>query len=105
MDLKKKLGIRIKELRIRQGMKQAEVAEKAGIAAKHQSYIETGKNYPSSKLIEKYAEIFNIDVEDVLKVGHIKERKELIPEIINMLENADDSTLVTVYKILKDILY
>lgn len=43
MELKKKLGKRIQELRIRKGLKQSELAEKVGIATKHQSCIETGK--------------------------------------------------------------
>lgn len=104
MDLKTKLGLRIKELRIKNGMKQAELAEKAGIATKHQSYIETGKNYPSSKLIEKYAKIFNIDAGEVLKVNHIKERDILVSEINQMLNRADDNSVITAYKILNDII-
>ena len=45
MKLKKLLGKRIQELRIKNGLKQSELAEKVGIATKHQSCIETGKNY------------------------------------------------------------
>ncbi len=55
MELKKKLGKRIKELRALNNLKQAQLAEMVGIATKSQSCIETGKNFPSADLIEKYA--------------------------------------------------
>ena len=73
MELKKKLGRRIKELRTLNNLKQAQLAELAGIATKSQSCIETGKNYPSADLIEKYAKIFKIDVSEVLNISHEKE--------------------------------
>lgn len=104
MNLKKKLGLRIKELRIKNNMTQAELAERTGIAAKHQSYIETGKTYPSAKLIESYADIFNIDVGDLLTISHIKDRNSLIKDIYQMLNKADDVSIVTAYKILNSIL-
>lgn len=39
MELKKKLGKRIQELRIKNNLKQYELAEKVGISTKHQSCI------------------------------------------------------------------
>ena len=39
MKLKKLLGKRIQELRTKNGLKQSELAEKVGIATKHQSCI------------------------------------------------------------------
>ena len=53
MELKKKFGKRIQELRLKNNWKQSELAEKVGIASKTQSCIETGKNFPSAELIEK----------------------------------------------------
>ena len=77
MELKKRLGKRIQELRLKNNLKQSELAEKVGIATKHQSCIETGKNYPSAELVENYARVFNIDVAEVLAIEHIKTPKEL----------------------------
>ena len=68
MELKKRLGKRIQELRLKNNLKQSELAEKVGIATKHQSCIETGKNYPSAELVENYARVFNIDVAEVLAI-------------------------------------
>ena len=100
MELKKKLGKRIQELRVKNGLTQAELSEKACIAAKHQSCIETGKNYPSAELIEKYAKIFNVDVSEVLLIGHIKDNKTLKSEIDRMLEKNQDK-IQYVYRVIK----
>ena len=59
MNLKSKLGKRIQELRLLNNLKQSELAELVSIATKTQSCIETGKNYPSSELIERYAKAAN----------------------------------------------
>ncbi len=104
MELKKKLGKRIQELRVKNELKQAELAEKVGIATKHQSCIETGKNYPSAELIEKYAKVFNIDVAEVLIIGHIKDTATLTNEINAMVQNATSEEIVVIHKILKGIL-
>lgn len=60
MELKKAIGKRIKELRVKTKYTQAELAERVGIASKHQSCIETGKNFPSVELLERYAYVFNM---------------------------------------------
>ena len=52
-NLKKRLGKRIQELRVKNGLKQAALAEKVNLAHKSQSCIETGKNYPSAEVVEK----------------------------------------------------
>lgn len=48
MTLKQQLGLRIKELRKKNKLTQAQLAKKVNIATKHESCIETGKNYPSA---------------------------------------------------------
>ena len=105
MELKKKLGKRIQDLRLKNNLKQSELAERVGIATKHQSCIETGKNYPSAELIEKYAREFRIDVSDVFKIDYIKDAKTLTQEIISLVEQASDNDKLLIYKILKDILF
>mgnify|MGYP003296904171 CR=1 FL=1 len=105
MELKKKLGRRIKELRTLNNLKQAQLAELAGIATKSQSCIETGKNYPSADLIEKYAKIFKIDVSEVLNIAHEKEIDILYEEIQSMIKYANKEQIILIYKLIKNILY
>lgn len=103
LNLKQKIGLRIKELRLNAGLKQAELAEKVNIATKHQSCIETGKNFPSSELLEKYAWAFKIDIADLLIISHYKERNEIEKELISFIKNSNQEQLQFTYKILKGI--
>ena len=104
MELKKRLGKRIQELRLKNGFKQSELAEKVGIATKHQSCIETGKNYPSAELVENYAKVFDTDVSEVLSIEHIKTRKELTFEINKLIKKANDDEIIIIHRVLNGII-
>lgn len=102
-NLKKRLGKRIQELRLKNGLKQAILAEKVNLAHKSQSCIETGKNYPSAEVVERYANAFDVDVAEILDIEHLRPAKELIEEINVMLSDAEDKDVVTAYRILKSL--
>lgn len=106
MGIKEILGKRIKALRTKQNLTQAELAEKVGIAHKHQSCIETGKNFPSAELIEKYAHIFHIDAGEIFSFTPFtaKENKnDIIERISNLLNKATDYEIYLIDKIVRDI--
>lgn len=102
-NLKKRLGKRIQELRVKNGLKQTTLAERVNLAHKSQSCIETGKNYPSAEVVEKYANVLNVDVAEILDIEHIKPTSELIAEMNILLNNADEKDIVTAYRILKSL--
>lgn len=104
MNLKKRIGKRIQELRQGRWLKQSEIAELVGIATKTQSCIETGRNLPKAELLEKYAEKLNVDVSDVLNIEHIKSALDIDKEIYLMLEKANSNEKIIIYKFLKSIL-
>ena len=105
MELKKKLGKRIQELRIKNNLKQAELAEIVGIATKSQSCIETGKNYPSAELVERYAKAFAVDIAEMLELGHFKTTQELTDEIFSMVKSASNENVIIIYKMIKSLLH
>ena len=102
-NLRKRLGKRIQELRLKYGLKQAELAERIGLANKSQSCIETGKNYPSADVVEKYAQAFNLDVSEILNIEHIKSKEELVREMNLIFNKADEKQIITAYRIIKSI--
>lgn len=107
MGIKEIVGKRIKMLRIKHNMTQAELAEKVDIASKHQSCIETGKNFPSADLIEKYAAVFNIDACEFLSLTPFKleePRKDIINKINRKLETTTDYKLSIISKIIDNII-
>src|SRR5574344_1056715 len=106
MGIKEILGKRIKNLRIKHNLTQAALAEKVHLAHKHQSCIETGKNFPSADLIEKYAQVFNLDATEFLSIASftIKEdRKDVLNRISKNLNKATDYEIYLIDKIIKDI--
>ncbi len=86
-------------------MKQSELAEQVGIATKHQSCIETGKNYPSAELVENYAKVFGVDVTEMLDITHIKTTDELLSDIYSMLKSANKEEILMAHKVLKGLLH
>ena len=103
MDVRQLIGLRIKEQRLKCKMTQAQLAEKVNVATKHQSCIETGKNFPSADLIEKYAKVFKMDVTDLLTISQGKERKVMEKELSDIIKNANDDEIKLAYKIIKSI--
>ncbi len=104
MTIKELFGKRIKELRIKQNLKQAQLAEIVGIDPKHQSCIENGKNFPSTDLIEKYAKAFRIDSCDLLNMAHCAPKDELVCRIKLLLDNAAECDVQLIYKICLSVL-
>ena len=56
------LGNAIKLLRTRQGLKQPQLAEKAGISASYLSLLERGKRDPSFSTVEQIASALGVPV-------------------------------------------
>lgn len=63
----KKVGDRLKYLRLKRGVTQEKLAEQAGVTINYISRIENGTRTPSMELLKKFGEIlhFNIALEDV----------------------------------------
>ena len=105
MGLKKRFGLRIKELRTKNKLTQAQLSELVGIATKTQGFIETGRSFPEVNTIEKYAEVFKMDLSDVLNISHINNDTDTLSQIKSMLNDASEEQIVIVYKFLKSLLY
>lgn len=100
MNIKKDFGQRIKELRNKKGITQYQLAEMTGIDPKHMSHIETGRSFPKADLIEKFANALDIDYTELFKTQHLDDRKILLEKLGNYLENASDSDLQVIYKLI-----
>lgn len=61
------IGKKIKALRLEKGMKQLELAKKAGISNTFLSDIEIGRTNPSLKTLEKIANALGTTCSDFLK--------------------------------------
>ncbi len=100
MDKKKLLGCRIRELRLRKGLKQEELAEKVGMEPASICNIENGKNYPSFLNLEKIINVLDVTFTDVFKFEHHQNVTNLITEINEILSKNPEKVPDT-YKIIK----
>lgn len=74
-------GNRIKELRIKHGLSQDDLAEKIGVKANTICQYEKGKRHPNDKIWQKLADCFNVSITSVR--GEID--TELIAKIAKMI--------------------
>ena len=100
MNIKKDFGLRIKELRNKKGITQYQLAEMAGIDPKHISHIETVRSFPKADLIEKFANALEIDYTELFKTQHLDDRKIILKKLGSYLENASDTDLQVIYKLI-----
>jgi transcriptional regulator with XRE-family HTH domain len=66
-DIKQKLGARIKDLRIKQGFSQEELAGKCRLHRTYISDIERGERNVSIENVERIAHALEIDPSELLK--------------------------------------
>ncbi len=88
---KQNIGLVIKNARKKAGLKQYEVAEKAGFTEKHLSRIENGKYLPKLEHFLILTSLLNLKLEDfgIINSGNdISEtRAKLINKIMSVSEN------------------
>ena len=98
-------GIRIKELRKNLKLSQEELAERANISAKYLSRIEMGQQFPSIDMLERLAGTLKVELKDFFEFSHgTNNRGELIKNIKNLLEEADDERLKLLVKLVRAVI-
>ena len=90
LNIKEKLGLRIRELRNAKGIKQCELADMLNMERSHLTRIESGKHSPSDENLYKIANILNVEIKDLFDFEHNKPEEDLISEIIDRLNNHPD---------------
>ena len=105
MNQLKLFGKRIKELRKKSNLTQEQLAEKIGVFQKQIGNIETGTCFTTFPTLEKLANIFGVELDDLFKISHHKDKTELIKDINLMISNADEHQLSIIHRLIKDIIY
>lgn len=103
-NIKILFGRKIKEYRKRKGYTQAQLAELVNVDDKHISCIESGKNFPSPDLIERFAQALSVEPKDLFEFYYLQETKDLKSEIVLMLEKVSDEELILAYKYIRTFL-
>lgn len=88
MDVKRLFGENLRKFRKKEGLSQEQLAEQAGVSAKHIGALETGVSFVSSDLLEKFSELFNIPVSNFFM-----EKTEVLPNDYSSLIKELDSII------------
>ncbi len=67
VDIRVRVGRRIRQLRRNRGMRQIDLVEKASISKTHLSDLENGRREIGLLMIEKLANAFGVHPADILK--------------------------------------
>ena len=100
MENKKLLGRRIKEIRKSRGLTQEQLSEMIDIETSSLSGIESGRFYPSLHVLEKIAQVFEVEVIEFFKFSTVNLPENLDKEILNIIERQDKKNKQLIYKLL-----
>lgn len=98
--LSKFLGQRIKELRKRNGLTQAALAELIGMETTNLCKLENGGQIPKEENIEKIARALKVNIKDLFDFGHMKSLSNLQEELIEIIRNASRKDIELYYKLI-----
>lgn len=102
MDIKKKFGARLRELRIQKELTQEKMSEIIGIQPENYSRIENGVSFPKPDNLTKIATALNVELPELFQFKHLDNYEDVLISLINKLQTDKEST-VLVYKFLKSL--
>ncbi len=103
VDIRARLGARIKELRKSKNITQEELVEVIGSDTNNLSRIENGKKFMSAEKLSKIADALDVEVNELFDFGHILSDDELKNKIISNINTLSSKQLKYVYKSLKNL--
>ena len=105
MDFKKSFGEKVKRLRKNRNLTQEQLAEMIDIDARNLSKIEVGAGFVKAETLEKLMKALNVTTEELFANDHIKNSKELVSDIYNLIDKVKDKPkkLEKLYKLIRFI--
>ncbi|CDE93725.1 TPA: XRE family transcriptional regulator [Candidatus Gastranaerophilales bacterium HUM_6] len=103
MDNKKKLGLKIKELRKRKGLTQEQLAELIDMEQNSISVIESGRNFPTLGTLEKIAQILEVNLSDFFNYDYIDDIETIKASTKDIIRKMDDNQIRQLFKYVKSI--
>ena len=103
MDNKKKLGLKIKELRKRKGLTQEELAELIQMEQNSISVMESGRNFPTLGTLEKIAKVLDVNLSDFFDYDYIEDIDVIKASTEYIISKMDDKQLRQLFKYVKSI--
>ena len=102
-ELKKNLGLKISQYRIKKGLTQEQLAELINRSQRQVSLIEVGNCFPSCVTILRLAEVFGCSVNDLFDFDPMDETVNTREKLSEMIQNLPEEKIKTLYVIAKNI--
>lgn len=103
-NFNKKLGLRIRELRLTKGIKQGELADMLNMERSNLTRIESGKQRPNDDNLIKLAEIFEVEIKDIFDFEHTtKTVNQLKKDITHNIQNLNTKELNYINKMISSV--
>ena len=93
----KKLGLRIKEMRLSKGFSQEQLAEKCNLSTSYISYIETGKRKVNLSQLENIAKQLNFTID-------IFSKNDKTPSLSKLIRKCTKKEKSFIYKVVNLII-
>lgn len=103
-NFNKKLGLRIRELRLAKGIKQSELADMLDMERSNLTRIESGKQRPNDDNLIKLANIFEVEIKDIFDFEHtVKTQNQLLSDITKNLKKCSIDELIYINKTIENL--
>ena len=101
--MKELLGKRIKELRIKNGFTQEQLAEMIGMGERNLSKIECGINFISAETLEKLSNALKVAPKELFDFEHLKKTGIQKEELVSAIQSGkvDINLLFRIYQSIK----
>lgn len=107
-DLLKQIGGKIREVRIKKGLTQEDLADKSGLHSTYIGGVERGERNLTVLSLEKIAKGLDLDIRDFLERRKEKRyptaQERVSGEIMQMLRRKDEKTLQLATRVVRDVI-
>ena len=103
-EFKKYFGKRVKELRIKKGLTQEQLAEMIEVGERNLSKIECGNVFVKAKTITKLIEALKVEPKELFEFSQYQKHEILKKNLIDEI-NKDNIDVEMMYKIYRSIKY
>lgn len=104
MDLRKNLGRRLKELRMKKGLTQEELAEKTGLSVTFVGLVERGINTPSLETCNKIARALGVTLDELFYFQKDDKKLDLIKSLLFKIRKGSVEELSLINEVAERIL-
>lgn len=103
IELKKKLGLKIKQYRKALNITQESFAEKINLSQRQVSFIEIGKCFPSPETLVNISNILKCSIKELFDFEFIEDLNYIKSELNSMVENYSEDKLKILYIVGKNL--